>query len=312
MENLTRRKLLKSAGLAFFAGLFEPYLGNAASSKSPKTILLVSGWQDVNIGDIAHTPGLLNVFQTFMPDTKIILWKRSKGEEVGKLLKKNFPNVDIIYGNVDQDKNVDNPEIINALNKADVMVHGSGPLLVGADNLAFWMKHTKKPFGVFGTTLQSPGEYHQEILREASFIYTRETLSIEHLERVGIVGDHIKFAPDATFFMDIRNDQKGDQFLKEAGLEEKKFICVIPRLRYTPYHQFNPNNNGWSEAKIKEVETVNAAKKEEDHAKLREAMIAYVKETGNKVLVCPEMTYQVDIMDELLIDPLPEDIKPHL
>jgi hypothetical protein len=39
-------------------------------------------------------------------------------------------------------------------------------------------------------------------------------------------------------------------------------------------------------------------------------MIAYVKETGNKVLVCPEMTYQVDIMDELLIDPLPADIKP--
>jgi hypothetical protein len=28
------------------------------------------------------------------------------------------------------------------------------------------------------------------------------------------------------------------------------------------------------------------------------------------VLVCPEMTYEVDIMDELLIDPLPEDVKP--
>jgi polysaccharide pyruvyl transferase WcaK-like protein len=310
MKNLTRRKLIKNAGLLFTAGLIQPYISFAEIQNLQKPSLIVSGWQDVNIGDIAHTPGLLNVFQTFMPDTKIILWKRSKGEEVGKLLKKNFPKVDIIYGNVDKDKNVDNPEIINALNKADVMVHGSGPLLVGDDNLAFWMKHTKKPFGVFGTTLQNPGEYHQEILREASFIYTRETLSIEHLERVGIVGDHIKFAPDATFFMDIRNDQKGDQFLKEAGLEDKKFICVIPRLRYTPYHQFNPNNNGWSESKIREVETVNAAKKEEDHAKLREAMIAYVKETGNKVLICPEMTYQVDIMDELLIDPLPEDIKP--
>ena len=36
-------------------------------------------------------------------------------------------------------------------------------------------------------------------------------------------------------------------------------------------------------------------------------MIAWVRETGNKVLVCPEMTYQVEIMDELLINPLPED-----
>jgi hypothetical protein len=57
--------------------------------------------------------------------------------------------------------------------------------------------------------------------------------------------------------------------MKEAGFEDRKFICVIPRLRYTPYHKFNPNNNGWSEAKIREVETVNAAKKEENHAKLR-------------------------------------------
>jgi polysaccharide pyruvyl transferase WcaK-like protein len=35
-----------------------------------------------------------------------------------------------------------------------------------------------------------------------------------------------------------------------------------------------------------------------------------VRATKNKVLVCPEMTYQVDIMDELLIDPLPADVKP--
>ncbi len=231
---------------------------------------------------------------------------------MGELLKKNFPKVEIIYGSVDQKKNVDNPEILAALEQADLMVHGSGPLLVGADNLAFWMKNTDKPFGVFGTTLQSPSEYHQSILKKASFIYTRETISIEHLRKAGIEGDHIQFAPDATFFMDIKNDMLANQFMSESGLEDKKFICVIPRLRYTPYHQFNANNNGWSEEKIKEVETVNAAKKEEDHAKLREAMIAYVRETGNKILVCPEMTYQVDIMDELLIDPLPEDIKPHV
>ena len=52
--------------------------------------------------------------------------------------------------------------------------------------------------------------------------------------------------------------------------------------------------------------------KELDHAKMREAMIAWVRETGNKVLVCPEMTYQVDIMDELLINPLPDDVKPYV
>jgi hypothetical protein len=58
------------------------------------------------------------------------------------------------------------------------------------------------------------------------------------------------------------------------------------------------------------VEETNLKYKETDHAKLREAMIVWVRETGNKVLVCPEMTYEVDIMDELLIHPLPEDVKP--
>jgi len=112
--------------------------------------------------------------------------------------------------------------------------------------------------------------------------------------------------------MHIRNDEKGNSFLKANGLEDKKFICAVPRLRYTPYHKFNPNNNGWSAERIKLVEETNETYKEADHAKLREAMIAWVRETGNKVLVCPEMTYQVEIIDELLINPLPDDVKPFI
>jgi polysaccharide pyruvyl transferase WcaK-like protein len=308
-HHLNRREWLKQTGM-LATGLALSELLTAWTSKRNPTILLVSGWQDVNIGDIAHTPGLLHVLETFMPESKIILWKRSSGEEVKKLLNKNFPKVNILYGGVNAEKDVENPEILKAFEEADLMIHGSGPLLVGADNLSCWMKHTKKPFGVFGTTLQNPNEYHTGILKNASFIFTRETISIEHLRKVGIEGPHVQFAPDATFFLNIRDDEKGFQFLNEIGLEDRKFICAIPRLRYTPYHQFNPNKNGWSDEKIKQVEETNLKWKETDHAKLREAMIAWVRETGNKVLVCPEMTYQVEIMDELLINPLPEDVKP--
>lgn len=308
-NQINRRNWLKRAG-TLTAGTLLLNIVTACVKKTNPTILLVSGWQDVNIGDIAHTPGLLHVLETFMPESKIILWKRSNGEEVKKLLNKNFPNVNIIYGSVNSEKDVENPEIMQAFEEADLMIHGSGPLLVGADNLSSWMKHTTKPFGVFGTTLQNPNEYHTGILKNASFIFTRETISIEHLRKVGIEGNHVQFAPDATFFLNIRDDEKGFQFLKDNGLEDRKFICAIPRLRYTPYHQFNPNRNGWNDEKIKHVEETNEKFKETDHAKLREAMIAWVRETGNKVLVCPEMTYQVELMDELLINPLPEDVKP--
>lgn len=314
---MNRRELIQSAGWAT-AGLFAHKLLSACGVSSTenrtgkgKTILLVSGWQDVNIGDIAHTPGMLHILETFLPDAKIILWKKSNAtEEVKILLESNFPKVKVIYGKADANFDVDNNEVYEVFKSSDILIHGSGPSVVGQANLEAWAKHTEKPFGIFGVTIQDIGENLKKLLSKATFIYTRETKSIEVLRESGLEGDHIVFAPDATFFMDIHDDKKADAFLSENKLEHKKFICAIPRLRYTPYYKFRPGRAGWSDERIKMAEETNEKHKEPDHAKMREAMIAWVRNTGNKVLVCPEMTYQVDIMDELLIDPLPDDVKP--
>ncbi|MEJ7767118.1 MAG: hypothetical protein WKF89_04865, partial [Chitinophagaceae bacterium] len=76
LHHLNRRNWLKNAGsLAIGLALADIVL--AAGTKKNPVILLVSGWQDVNIGDIAHTPGLLHVLETFLPGVKVILWKRS-------------------------------------------------------------------------------------------------------------------------------------------------------------------------------------------------------------------------------------------
>jgi len=275
-----------------------------------KTILIISGWQDINIGDIAHTPGLLNVLQTFLPDSKLILWKKSTGSEVEEWLGKNFPRVKIIHGNVDADHNVSSPEVVDAFLEADIMIHGSGPSVVGSANLEAWVKATGKPFGVFGTTIQTIDEKLKILLQKASFIYTREKASLDVLKNNGIEAPEMKFVPDATFFMHNRDDLRADHFLKEKGLERRKFICVIPRLRKTPYYLIRPEN--YTQEQIASIDALNNSKKEEDHSKMREAIISWVRTTGNKVLVCPEMTYQVDIMDELLIDPLPSDVKPNV
>ncbi len=316
---MDRRKLIQKLGIGSLGFLVYDVMlacrkaGEQLFLGEGKTILVVSGWQDVNIGDIAHTPGLLNILETFFPEAKIILWKKSTAtDEVKQLLENNFPKVKIIYGSVDSEMNVNSEEVLNAFDEADVMIHGSGPSVVGQANLEAWVKATTKPFGIFGVTIQSISNSLNELLQKASFIYTRETKSIEVLKNAGISGEHVAFAPDATFFMNIHDDQKAGKFMAENGLEPKKFICAVPRLRYTPYHQFRPNNAGWSAEKIKMVEETNEKYKEIDHAKLREAIIRWVRETGNKVLVCPEMTYQVDIMDELLIGPLPEDVKPYV
>ncbi len=144
-------------------------------------------------------------------------------------------------------------------------------------------------------------------MQKASFIFTRETASLEVLRKNGIETGNQMFVPDATFFMHLTDKIKADIFLKEGGLEHGKYICVIPRLRRTPYYLVRPDS--YTEEQVRSIDTLNNSRKEEDHSKLREAIIAWVRETGNRVLVCPEMTYQIGIMDELLINPLPDDVR---
>jgi polysaccharide pyruvyl transferase WcaK-like protein len=302
-----RRRFIGFLGLMFARILLPKSPARAAKRKKP-VILVVSGWQDVNIGDIGHTPGFLHVLKEFLPDAHVILWKKGGGKEVHALLRGHFPEIPVIYGKVETDGTVDSKEVRDAFQEADLMIHGSGPSVVGQANLEAWVRATGKPFGIFGATIQHIDENLKTLLKKASFIFTRETASVEVLRKAGIEGNHVSFAPDATFYMNIRDEEKAGRFLKEHGLREKRFICAVPRLRITPYYKFTANN--YTPERIREIEDLNNRCKEPDHAKLREAMVAWVRETGNRVLVCPEMAYQVDIMDELLIDPLPEDVKP--
>lgn len=171
-----------------------------AKKSDPKTILVVSGWQDVNIGDIAHTPGLLHILETYLPDANIIVWEKNVGKEVEEFLYKNFPRIRIVHGTVDKNAQVDAQEVLKAFQTADLMIHSSGPYVVGQYHLEAWVKYTNgKPFGIFGTTIPKVDNRLKNLLEQADFIYTRETASIDVLKQAGITGTHIRFVPDATF-----------------------------------------------------------------------------------------------------------------
>jgi len=40
-------------------------------------------------------------------------------------------------------------DVMRAFNESDIMVHGSGPSVVGEKRLRAWVKTTGKPFGIF-------------------------------------------------------------------------------------------------------------------------------------------------------------------
>lgn len=120
----------------------------------------------------------------------------------------------------------------------------------------------------------------------------------------------VEFGPDAQLGMHLRDDAKGLAYLKTAGLEAGKFICVIPRLRYTPYYRIRANAKRVPDDDIKDA--INERTTKQDHDKLRDMIVRYVRGTGNKVMACAEMTYQVQMAKDELVDPLPADVKKNL
>lgn len=273
--------------------------------------MILSGWQTVNIGDIAHTPGLLAWIDQYFPDADYYLWPRDiEGYGVQDMFKRNYPKLKILKTNQPGDTEISmSGEISRVFEACDMLIHGSGPHTLDIHKIKLWMQHTDKPYGVCGVTEQNIYPELKEIIEQSAFFFTRETASLENiLENTG-KKTNTGFFPDATFNLNIHDEERAESFLDRSGLRENEFICIVPRLRYTPYYKIHDYIN-WSEEKIAEVNRVNDRYKEVDHEKLRRVMTRWVRETGKKVLICPEMTYQIDIMDELLIDPLPEDVKP--
>jgi len=272
-------------------------------------ILLRSSWQDVNIGDIAHTPGMLQLLQNAHPTAKLTLWASDTGRGVGALLQAEFPGLEIVSGSVGNSGVASNPNLQAAWNRSDILIQGSGPYLVAEASIEAWRQATTKPYGIGGVSQGNPGNATKTLLNQAAFVFLRDPVSLGIVQGAGVTSPVVAFGPDATFSLGLRDDALAKSYLQSKGLDGKPFLCVIPRLRYTPYWEIN-NTTPTSTEQQRFI--YNNTWKEIDHAKLREAIIRWVRETGNPVLCCPEMTYAVDLIPELLIDPLPADVKPHV
>src|SRR5262249_15433751 len=149
-----------------------------------------------------------------------------------ELLKKRFPQLRVA-------KTAD--EQTQAIEQCDFCLHGSGPAIVGYQALNRW-RQTKKPYGIGGISLHDAELRDQrELLSQARFVFCRDTDSLRALEATKIQGPEMAFGPDATFVLDLRDDAAADAFLRRHELTRGQFICVVPRLRWTPYWETNKN-----------------------------------------------------------------------
>lgn len=279
---------------------------NAADG--PRRLILRSSWQTVNIGDIAHTPGVLALLEKHLPDVEVRLWPSKINNGVEEILRARFPKLLIIKTAED---------LKAAFAECSFLLHGSGPSLVAQKDVERWHTETFKPYGVYGITLPiqsstatqaaSAASIAQtiQVLSGAKFAFFRDSHSLALAKERGCTSPLMAFGPDGAFATDLRDDAAATAFLSQHGLTAGQFLCCIPRLRYTPYWVIPEKKAAVDPVK----HARNEAMKEHDHAPLREAIIRITRETNMKILICPEDQTQMTVGKELLLDPLPDDVK---
>ncbi|MGV3485424.1 MAG: polysaccharide pyruvyl transferase family protein [Planctomycetaceae bacterium] len=300
---MQRRHFLRSAAAASVAiSTIDPLVSSIAqaapSGRKPR-ILLRNGWQSINIGDIAHWVGLLELLDKHQIDVDVVFWASTLEDGADALLAKHWPKVQVIKGKSQVDA---------AFKECDFYLSGSGSGFPASGDCARWHKETGKPYGVMGVTLVTTTPEIIETLNHADFAYFRDGESVQLAKQNGLTNPNSGFGPDTAFgVVKTRNDEAAESFLQQNGLEPGKFLVCIPRYRITPHwtiHKSRP----FDEQKHQR----NEAMKDHDHKPHREAISRIVRETGMKVLVTCEDKTQIALGKEMIIDRLPSDVSKNV
>lgn len=272
-------------------------------------ILLCSAWQVVNIGDIAHTPGVLAAIEEFIPDAEVTLWLFNPlTPEARAMMLRRFPRLQIVEGKLDARREVTAPAVLAAMDHADFFLHGSGPATLAWAHAEAFARRTGRGFGIHGVTYGLYGIPEKATLSRARFVYFRDSASLARAQSDGVRAPIMEWGPDTAFATDLRDDARADTFLRAHDLIDGKFLCCISRYRFTPFWLMPSKHEPINPAR----QARNDAKKLADHAPLLAAITAVVRETDLRVLLCPEDETQMTITREMLLEKLPSDVRSRI
>lgn len=287
---MLRRTFLHHSLLASLAAI-----PGIAQEKRPARILLRNGWQSINIGDIAHPLGALELIEKYQVNAEVYLWKSNVENGARELLLRRFPKLIILETAED---------IKKAFETCDFFLHGSSSGF-SVKNVIQWRDATKKPYGVFGISLLEPTPEAIEVVNGADFVYFRDSKTLQGAIDHGAKCPIMAYGPDTAFgIRTLRNEEKAEAFLKENGLEAGKFMVCIPRYRFTPFWRVKDNYAFDNKKHERNLET-----QDSDHKPHRQAITRLVRELGMKVLVTCEDQTQIALGKEQIYDKLPDDVK---
>ena len=321
----SRRNFIKLSALSSASTILpaEPFRFSESTPIADPTenpvIILRSSWGDGNIGDQGHTPGTIRLLTQYVPNAEILLWHTDPRPETEQLISKNFPKVRVIRGKFYESGNPFEGEIKDAFERADMFIFNSGMAmnfgLYGKDwggNMSsltpyIYCAENNIPFGIYGQSFDRfdfPSMYaYRNVLSQAAFVYCRDGESLKFLKENKFRTPVLEFGPDGCFGINVLDEEKGLAYLKKSGLDDQKFLAVVI-LTNTPYVNRRPNAIDLAKSP--------ADWQEEDRsrmAKIRDMITSWVRETGLKVLLAPEVNKEIEPAKTFLYDQLPADVQ---
>lgn len=301
-------KSMKKSIVACLVAMAIIFIGTLTGCKKhTPVILLRSGWQVENIGDISHTPGFLAIAEKYYPEAEVIYWPfyGLLPEEEVTMLKNRFPRLTIVQGTVNDNGTCSNKALTDAFTRADILIHNSGPSMLSWREALAFKAQTGKPYGVYGVTYGLYGTPEREALNQAAFVYFRDTVSLNNAIAAGIHCPKMEWTPDAAFGTDVEDSAKAIATLKEMGLEEGKYICFNPNQRRTPFWEHAYKQRAFDPA----VQHLNDSLRDHDHNPMLEAITQVVRTTDLKVFIVHEDQTEFQIGKDWIYDKLPADVQ---
>lgn len=290
----------------------EPPAGAPRQRRAARTILLYSGWQTVNIGDVGHSPGTLRYLEEADPDAELTLWLSQANPAVVRMLRQRFPRVSLVRGTLDAEGRASTPSLQQAFARADLLICNSGMhfnrFWDGPVDLLRACVHQRKRFGLYGQSFDGFATEDRPAMRrllsEAAFIGTRDVDSLYYLRRMGVHRPRMAFVPDGCFGIDVQDHAAADRFLGRCELEPGRYMTLTIRTH-------SPKLGGGSSA-LNPARPTEAQRRENQAwaRSLRRVIVYWIRRTGLPVLLAPEVDKEIPAAKDFLLDRLPPAMRP--
>lgn len=282
-------------------------------------ILLTSGWQTCNIGDIGHTPGTLAFWEKYIPEASLSVYLHNWNDAVMQMLKDRFPAVTLIGANSKQhctpEGELLDTRLDSAFGRADLVVQNSGMHYNGFYDVDPWLirkcVQEGKPYGLYGqsfdgfTDIQMPDML--KMLSEAAFISCRDMRSVEYLHSLDLQPGWLGFGPDGCFGIDVRDDERGEALLKRLALDRGEFLALVLRSNTT---SSDPScANVLNPLHISESDRL---ENERWASQLINVIRGWIEHTGKPVILAPEVDKEIPAAHSLIWDQLPSSLRPYV